>query len=262
MVSLPSEIASFNVLPLPQPTLSSPTDSVDTKVGDVAIDWEPVPGARTYDVQISDGPSFDAATTTSATGVQGTRYSPKVTLNNDQFWWRVRAVDLNGQATEWSTTNFGFNRVWEDQVRPIYPIGSPSSPPTIDEPQQKYQWTAVPKATSYQLWVGSNENFSPNTYEVCEVVGTTYAPRSTGDCGYNTSPTVTYWKVRPLDKPYDTDGLPGQLFSPTQAFKWSGPASTGSFEDFDVTGLKVAVNANGAGCTSSVCDGLPANPVL
>lgn len=262
LVSLPSQTATFNVLPLAQPVLTSPTDSVDTKIGDVAVDWEPVAGARTYDVQISDGPTFDPATTTSATGVQGTRYSPKVTLNNDQFWWRVRAVDLNGQATEWSTTNFGFNRAWEDQVQAVYPTGALALPPTLDETQQKFQWTAVPKATLYELWVGSNENFSPGTFDVCRVVGTTYAPRAFADCGYFTSPTVTYWKVRPIDKPYDKDGLPGQLFSPTQAFKWSGPASNAPFENFDVSGLKVSVDANGAGCTASVCDGLPSNPVL
>ena len=262
MVSLPSPASSFNVLPLAQPVLVSPTDSVETEVGDVVVDWAPVPGARSYDVEISDGPTFDAATTTSATGVQGTRYSPKVTLNNDQFWWRVRAVDLNGQATEWSTTNFGFNRVWQDQVQPVFPLGSPTSPPSLDETQQKYQWTAVPKATSYQLWVGSNENFSPGTFDVCEVVGTTYAPRSSGDCGYQAAPAVTYWKVRPLDKPYDGGGLPGQLFSPTQAFTWGGPAPSSTFVDFDVTGLKVDVDASGAGCTAAVCDGLPSNPVL
>ncbi|WP_210502501.1 Ig-like domain-containing protein [Nocardioides xinjiangensis] len=262
LVSLPSQAITFNVLPLAQPVLIHPADSVETKVGDVVVDWAPVPGARSYDVQISDGPTFDPATTTSATGVQSTRYSPRTTLNNDQFWWRVRAVDLNGQATEWSTTNFGFNRVWEDQVQPVYPTGSPRLPPTLNETQQKYQWTPVPKATSYQLWVGNNENFSPGTFTICEVVGTTYAPRSSSDCGYRSSPAVTYWKVRPLDKPYDRDGLPGQLFSPTQAFVWSGPAPNSAFVDFDVTGLKVSVNANGSGCSTAICDGLPSNPVL
>jgi hypothetical protein len=262
IVSMPSHTASFNVLPLAQPVLTAPADSVDTKIGDVALDWEPVAGARTYDVQISDGPNFDPGNTTSATGVQGTRYSPKVTLNNDQFWWRVRAVDLNGQATEWSTTNFGFNRAWEDQVTPVHPLGAPVAPTVLDAARQTFQWTAVPKATLYELWVGSNENFSPNTFTVCRVVGTTYAPRRSTDCGYRIAPAVTYWKVRPIDKPYDKDGLPGQLFSPTQAFTWSGPAPTGTFEDFDVTGLKVSVDANGAGCTAAECDGLPSNPVL
>lgn len=262
LVSLPSQQATFDVWPLAQPTLTSPADSVDTKVGDVVLDWEPRAGARTYDVQISDGPTFDPATTTTATGVQGTRYSPKVTLNNDQFWWRVRAVDLNGQATEWAQTNFGFNRVWEDQPQPVSPLGSTVTPPALTENEQHFEWTAVPKATEYQLLVGSNVNFSPGTYDVCNVVGTTYAPRNFADCGYRSSPTVTYWKVRPLDKPYENDGLPGQFYSPTQAFVWSGPAASQPFVDFDVTGLSVAVNESGAGCTAAVCDGLPTNPVL
>ena len=64
LVSLPSHRSSFNILPLAKPTLVSPVDSVDTKVSDVVLDWEPVPGARTYDVQISDGPTFDPGSTT------------------------------------------------------------------------------------------------------------------------------------------------------------------------------------------------------
>ena len=37
---------------------------------------------------------------------------------NDQFWWRVRAVDLAGQPTPWTDLALGFQRQWLDQPQP------------------------------------------------------------------------------------------------------------------------------------------------
>lgn len=262
LVSLPSNMLSFNILPLAKPALVSPTDSVDTKVSDVVLDWEPVPGARTYDVQISDGPTFDPGSTTTATGVQGTRFSPKTTLANDQFWWRVRAIDLNGQATTWAQTNFGFNRVYEHQSQAVYPLGSYASPAPLSTSRPYYEWTPVPQASDYELIVASDLNFSENVRS-CRTSGTTYTPRSTTDCGFKSSGT-TYWMVRPLDKPYNTSGLPGQFASVPQAIDWTEP--TTAPEPFnpalEVQGMKVAVTGGGAGCASALCDNVPTTPVF
>jgi hypothetical protein len=262
LVSLPSGQSSFNILPLAKPALVSPTDSVDTKVSDVVLDWEPVPGARTYDVQISDGPSFDPGSTTTATGVQGTRFSPKITLNNDQFWWRVRAIDLNGQATTWAQTNFGFNRVFEHQSQAVYPLGSYSSPAPLTTSRQYYEWTPVPQASDYELIVANDINFSQNARS-CRTSGTTYTPRSTADCGYKPTGT-TFWMVRPLDKPYETNGLPGQYASVPQAITWtdSTPPPAAFDPSLEVQGMKVAVTGSGAGCASALCDNVPTTPVF
>lgn len=262
LVSLPSNVLSFNILPLAKPSLVSPTDSVDTKVGDVVLDWNPVAGARTYDVQISDGPTFDPGSTTTATGVQGTRYSPKTTLNNDQFWWRVRAIDLNGQATTWAQTNFGFNRVYEHQPVAVYPTGSYSSPAPLSTSRPYYEWTPVPHASDYELIVANDINFSQNPRS-CRTSGTTYTPRNANDCGYKSTGT-TYWMVRPLDKPYETDGLPGQFASVPQAITWTDttPAPTTFDPSVEVQGMKVAVTGGGAGCASALCDNVPTTPVF
>jgi hypothetical protein len=262
LVSLPSVPLSFNILPLAKPALVSPADSVDTKVSDVVLDWEPVPGARTYDVQISDGPTFDPGSTTTATGVQGTRFSPRTTLASDQYWWRVRAIDLNGQATTWAQTNFGFNRVFEHQPVAVYPMGSYSSPAPLTTSRPYYQWTPVPQASDYELIVASDLNFTDNA-QSCRTSGTTYTPRDASDCGFKAS-GPTYWMVRPLDKPYDTKGLPGQFASIPQAITWTKP--TTAPETFnpsaEVQGMKVSVTGGGAGCASSLCDNVPTTPVF
>lgn len=262
LVSLPSPAMSFTILPLAKPALVSPADSVDTKVSDVVLDWEPVPGARTYDVQISDGPTFDPGSTTTAFGVQGTRFSPYTTLASDQFWWRVRAIDLNGQATTWAQTNYGFNRVFEHQSVAVYPRGSFSSPEALNTSRQYYQWTPVPQASDYELIVANDLNFSVNARS-CRTSGTTYTPRSLNDCGYKTTGT-TFWMVRPLDKPYDSSGLPGQLASIPQAIDWTPPAPPIATFDptAEVQGMKVSVDGGGAGCASSLCDNVPTTPVF
>lgn len=262
LVSLPSAALSFNVLPLAKPALVSPADSVETKVSDVVLDWEPVPGARTYDLQISDGPTFDPGSTTTAIGIQGTRFSPATTLNNDQFWWRVRAIDLNGQATTWAQTNYGFNRVFEHQSQAVYPLGSYSSPAPLTTSRPYYQWTPVPQASDYELIVANDINFSVNPRS-CRTSGTTYTPRSANDCGYKSTGT-TYWMVRPLDKPYDSSGLPGQFASIPQAITWTDPGAPAATFDpsAEVQGMKVAVNGGGAGCASTLCDSVPTTPVF
>jgi hypothetical protein len=262
LVSLPSPAVSFNILPLAKPALVSPADSVDTKVSDVVLDWEPVPGARSYDVQISDGPTFDPASTTTASGVQSTRFSPYTTLANDQFWWRVRAIDLNGQATTWAQTNYGFNRVYEHQSQAVYPTGSYSEPASVITDRPYYEWTPVPQASDYQLIVADDLNFSVNP-RTCRTSGTTYVPRSQSDCGFTTGGT-TYWMVRPLDKPYDKDGLPGQLASVPQAFNWTKPDTAPAVFDptAEVQGMKVSVSGGGAGCASNLCDNVPTTPVF
>lgn len=262
LVSLPSNVLNFNVLPLTKPALISPSDSVDTKVSDIVLDWQPVPGARTYDVQISDGPTFDPGSTTTATGVQGTRFSPETTLANDQYWWRVRAIDLNGQATTWAQTNFGFNRVFEHQPVAVYPQGDYTSPAPLTTSRPFYEWTPVPQASDYELIVANDLNFSQNARS-CRTSGTTYTPRNANDCGYKSNGT-TYWMVRPLDKPYDTNGLPGQYASIPQAITWTEPSMPPAiFEpSTEVQGMKVAVAGSGTGCASALCDNVPTTPVF
>ena len=72
-----------------RPTLQGPTDDIDANVQDVVLDWTRcrAPPRTT---------SRSAPTRTSLTVVEnrtnivGTRYSPPTTLNNDQYYWRVR----------------------------------------------------------------------------------------------------------------------------------------------------------------------------
>lgn len=264
--SVPSNTSTFVLAPLAAPTLTYPVDDINSAVEDVVFDWEPVPGAVTYDLQVATDSTFNNFAY-KAENLYGSRFSPPTTLFNDQFWWRVRAVDLAGQPTEWAATTFSFKRQWLDTPQAVYPTGSTAvadaSVVPADGNDLFYQWTPVQHATSYELVISSNVNFSGTTCFV-QVAGTTYSPRQNG-CGDSTG-TVLYWHVRPSDFPYP-NGLPG-IYSPTQKIKFSTPTPPGAFTEFQtVTGLKVAMTGSGAasgstGCAAVQCDGLTATPVL
>ena len=125
--SQPSATSSFSVQPLAQPVQTYPPNSVDFKVQEVVLDWAPVTGAKSYDVQVATDAAFTTIIDT-ASGIVGTRYSRAVSLDNNQYWWRVRAIDLLGQATPWTTSQNGFRRNYPEQPVPLYPLGTGATP--------------------------------------------------------------------------------------------------------------------------------------
>ena len=115
IVSQPSATSSFSVQPLAAPTQTYPPNSVDFKVQEVVLDWAPVTGAKSYDVQVATDAAFTNIID-NATGIVGTRYSRAISLDNNQYWWRVRAIDLLGQATPWTTSQNGFRRNYPEET--------------------------------------------------------------------------------------------------------------------------------------------------
>ena len=72
---------------------TSPPDDANQALTDVVLDWEPIKGAKSYEIQVSTDALFPPATIVDQQAiVYGTRYSPPKTLNNDQYFWRIRAT--------------------------------------------------------------------------------------------------------------------------------------------------------------------------
>lgn len=241
LASSPSAPSRFDIVGLPAPVLTSPPNSVDTQVGDVVLDWQPVPGAKSYDLQVATDDSFNTKVE-DKTGILGTRFSPATTYDNNQYYWRVRAVDGAGQATPWAAAQFGFKRVWQDTPTVIYPTSvDPFTPTVITDAAPYFQWTPVPKATQYEIYLGTDPQFTNGTFVNCLVAGTTYTPgnfvvtnngtAAEGDwerCRLTPGRTM-YWRVRPYDRPFQKPGSnPGiqGLWSNTQAIRWNPPDLT------------------------------------
>ncbi len=239
--SLPSAALSFVIVAIGAPTITSPPDNADFELQDVVLDWAPVPGAVSYEVEVATNTDFsDGSRVDRRTGILGTRYSPTVTYDNNQYYWRVRAIDTAGQPTPWSEARYNFNRTWPQRPVAVFPaaVGAEDVPAPL-----YFQWTPVPHASEYELQVGTQANFTAGTFHSCRVAGTTYAPgmfavntngepatfRENEDCE-PVEGEINYWRVSALDRPFfkpnDIPGVQG-LFSETQAFRYMPNRITG-----------------------------------
>lgn len=214
-LTAPSDPFHFTIRALPAPEPVSPADSPDEEVEDVVLDWAPVIGARTYELQVSKNDGFESSDIVDrVNNITGTSYSPPNGYNNDQYWWRVRAIDSAGSPSAWAASPFSFKRHWPDRPWPVTPIqpGFPEIPSGFDtfDPAHRnhefyptyvdnfgsdsplgadtldiarvtdvtpfLQWTPVQHASYYQFQLSSRLNFDPQHTSTCTVAGTTYTP--------------------------------------------------------------------------------------
>lgn len=196
---------SYAVQALPQPALVSPPhDPAGTSpVRDVVLDWAPVPGAATYDLQLSTDENFQndsSGVTRTISRITSTRYSPPSTVDNDEYYWRVRPVDLSGNAPSWGDGQavWQFRRNWPEQPRLIHPANhAPVGDPFFLE------WTPVELASSYTVQISSSRSF-PNDRlltKECTTTQTTLTPGTPRHA--NCIPAAAehyYWRVRANDQ--------------------------------------------------------------
>jgi len=224
---------SYAVAPIAQPTIAAPASDQD--VTDVVLDWSPVPGAKYYELQVDDDVSFGSPIDPQQVPAQiyGTRFSPKTTFGNGQYYWRVRARDLDGNPTDWvrvsAEDHFFFDRVWRDQPQLVYPYDSSGAIQHVSN-DLFYEWLPVPHASNYEVWLSTDPNFTddptvtPKVTWKCVVAGTTYTPGEIAPnadaCMPSAEGIVYYWKVRPMDRPFRTVGVEG-IFSATQRFVYT-----------------------------------------
>ncbi len=139
--SQPSAARSFVIEPIPAPQLTAPPSNPDHELQDVVLDWTPVNGAVSYEVEVATNTDFsDGSRIDRRSGIRGTRYSPAITYDNNQYYWRVRAYDTAGQPTPWTEARYDFNRTWPERPTAVYPAAAGAE----DVPAPLYfQWTPV-----------------------------------------------------------------------------------------------------------------------
>jgi hypothetical protein len=152
----------------PTTTTTSMTD-LSAAGGDGVFDplfsWAPIPGAARYQVEVNAAAGFPAGSKWCCTTTTlGTSFSPTQVLgNNVSYYWRVRAIDENGNAGVWNVYNDGgppFNEAFDNQAPTIPnlavvdPKGSPvansgTSPVATQTPI--VTWSPVPGASRYEV---------------------------------------------------------------------------------------------------------------
>ena len=265
-------IVKWGASGLASPQQLSPSDNTLNSIHDVVLKWEAVPGAASYEVQVS--PSQDFSNLSFDISTDATLYAPAEGLDNGTYYWRVRATTNEGAQSVWSST-WAFRRVPMAKVSLLSPANSPMGSPTQVR-DLFLSWNPVPEASAYQVEVGSDPNFSNETTSIVCVTNHTNwgpylndpnsgmspvgGPGGVSACPLNKSDlrsmfsfpssdgVTLYWRVRGLDS-YKTADLPPPWNSGNQPI--NGPWSdTWSFQYRADLGAPTLVSpANGTNLT-------------
>ena len=260
--------AFFTVSKVGEPTPILPTAGSTVPTTTPLFQWSPVAGAAGYDVVITDLTRyFDPFNTLK---VYGTSYLPAPALNaGDSFSWSVQAFDSLGDIGPLTPgTTFvvsgSAQGVNGSLSEPSLLAPNGSIPVNILTPT--FQWSAVPGATQYELYL-------KNVYQIpgtTDVTDTTDVMRVTGTSFTPATPLingVSYnWWVRAFDNSGDASPFPtengfgvkvgGTMLYPDQnavvdtytpTFQWSSvPGATNyEIEVFDDTAGDAALNVGG-----------------
>jgi hypothetical protein len=224
------------------------------------LQWEPLPGAKSYKVEIDDEDAFIGATTITT---PNTAVSVISTLVYDKtYYWRVSATTNANLPTAASDARI-FSVTWPVTVgRPVLTSPADTTASSIDD--VVLTWSPVDGAKNYLLDVSPNPDFTNNLIEDKTVVrGTQYSPTDSYPNG------AYYWRVRPVDTldrqgPWSltrtfqrgspTPSTP-TLLSPTQGattgewrFDWTSVPHAAAYEiQYDTTGSFVS---SVRGCTT------------
>jgi hypothetical protein len=177
----------------------APANDINESVVDVVLDWKPIAGAASYDLQVgTDSRFLEGTIVREQNSILGTRWSPPQTLNNDQYYWRVRPVDAAGNRLAYSEVPiWRFRRHWPSQPALTYPADAS----TVGDPFY-YQWQPVDHASSYQVQVSTSPSFTPAyTVTTCYTTHTTIV-RGDQDWSQACFPDALgryYWRVLARD---------------------------------------------------------------
>ena len=167
--------------------------------------WTAVPGAKTYIVQIDTDPNFTSPTEYETLN---TSFIPKRTLSNDEdYYWRVRAVDNAGNSGPFSETR-RFRLRWDFAPQLLTPTNNWTS---VSAPT--FRWTPVPGAYRYQIQISESAGFAPPLKADVYTFFTEYTHAQWDELNI---PGTYYWRVRALD----AGGSPGP-WSSTFAFTFA-----------------------------------------
>jgi hypothetical protein len=179
--------------------VSPPNNSTGTSLTPI-LDWNNVPGATTYRVQLSLSPTFTTTIVNTVTGATS-QYQVTAALSyNTTYYWRANATNAGGTS--------GWSEVWQFTT-----LISPPLAPTLLLPANNatgvsltpfMDWTDVSGATTYRLQVSTNIAFTNIVYNNIAITASEFTLPS----GYLIGSTQYYWRVAAINSggqgPYST----------------------------------------------------------
>lgn len=271
------QTGSLNAAP-GQPVLLEPKNGSEGTSLSPVFSWSKVPNAVTYDLQISTSSSF-STTIVNQTGLNGTSFQSPRLLENQSYFWRVRARNTNGTGSYSTTGSFKTVSLasvpgWVIPIRPTNGV-------TVNPVNIVLEWENLPAADSYRVQLSTNSSFSSPIIDRSGISerffnipnlnsNTTYYWRVVGVNRSGTgwySPNFSVFKTSPFTQPPTSIQLAdpvddSNLFSTSITFSWIADPIAQNYtlqvstrEDF---GTFVA-NLTGLTSTSRTISNLQAN---
>jgi hypothetical protein len=194
------------------PNLVGPNDG-DTVAFLPIFSWDPVAGTDKYNFYLAADDSFNSIVY-KVEGTKNTRATPDKTVPNGTYYWRVQAIDADGNTSPFSDVR-SIEKLWADS--PV--LTSPDDAATIFFPDEPLvlRWAPVPGAAKYHIYISPNEDLSSlvSGDDPLETQATNAAP------AILLSSNTYYWAVIPVDA-QGNDGEPSE----TRSFVWDWPSTT------------------------------------
>ncbi|HEV2711962.1 MAG TPA: PASTA domain-containing protein [Gaiellaceae bacterium] len=194
----PSAVRSFRWLWPSQMGVMPPVRDVaaeDEEIFDPGFSWGAVPGAARYEVEMWSSDQPDLKVCCTGTSI-GTSLIPTAGLNDNTYFWRVRALDPSGEAGQWNegpsfTKNFGDAPITGLRMRDnLADPGTDVAPgtPGYQTRVPIIRWDPYPGASSYDVEVTPFEsglcNWTATSSHWKSVTATTaWTPIGTGGKG-------------------------------------------------------------------------------
>ena len=161
--SAPSEVRSFtSANPPAAPVLTLPAANALTTDYTPTLKWNAVtvPTGTTfasYEVQVDDDSAFgslDFHDETTLTAVSSTQIDTTALASNKKFYWRVRAVNSDGESIGWSAPRY-FRTALE-----IPNLVSPAEAWNATDLRPTFDWDDVAGAAGYTIQISRNNIFT------------------------------------------------------------------------------------------------------
>ena len=132
--------------------------TIATVSGEPTFTWDPIDGARQYELMVSTDPELRHRAGRSRTSpTSDTSYTSfDKAYPSDDLYWQVRAIDYNGRAQPWSVSRV-YHQTWPT------PDLTGMSNPTASDVVPTFSWNPVIGATSYTVLIDQPGNGTTTT---------------------------------------------------------------------------------------------------
>jgi hypothetical protein len=201
------------------PEILEPELNVDDKVTSVQLNWSPVDGALTYNLQVATKDQFQPRFTTDIDGVETTSVLLENLKFDTTYYYRIKALDETMQSS-WSdiaqfttSTDPSLQLTSPGSVKKKGKSGKDNTDNTVE-----LSWEKVEIADDYQVQLSTDEEFPGGaTTTYTQIEGNSHTVE---DLEYE---TTYYYRVR---------ARKGRSLSP-----WSEVSSTQTGSDTDRSGI-------------------------